>query len=262
MYQNFEVSEECLDLWNLCRNFIPEMLEGCTVKNKNVKIVKSRPIDPKSKSLYLIKEGMISETYKGQVVVNHEARDLIGVESLLQEKLTLYENEFAVIVDEYDGKEFLEQIYADKNKYLTLNKYLSCMSQSNQLLMSGLIKEDVGFLPEFRHYNKGDVIIEESTSADEVFTLMTGSTKVIVDNTEVGVINKNEIFGAIAALTNTPRTASIIATSEVETMVVKKDSFFDLLAARPDTVQQLVSDMARTIVSCNEKIMDLSETKK
>lgn len=89
---------------------------------------------------------------------------------------------------------------------------------------------------------------------------MSGSEKVMINDTEVGEINKDEIFGAIAALTNTKRNASIIATSNCETFVVRSDSFRSLLEARrPDTVQKLINDMARTIVSCNDRIIELSE---
>ena len=259
MYHNFEVPENCLDLWEMCQSLVPEILENCSPINQDLKIVKSKPIEPKSQSIYLIKSGVISETYNGQVVVNYEEGDLIGLDGLLQVKKTCYENDFAAVVDEYDGQQLIDDILSDKNNFLIFNQYLSCLNQSYQILMTHLNQKDVEFSPEFRHFNKGDVIIEEDTNGDEVFTLMSGTTKVVVNNTEVGEINKDEIFGAIAALTNTPRTASIVATSACETIVVKCDNFRGLLSARPDTVQQLVNDMARTIVSCNERIMLLSE---
>ena len=259
MYNNFEVPENCLDLWKICHSLVPEILENISPINQDLKIVKSKPIDPKSQSIYLIKSGVISEVYEGQIIVSHDEGDLVGLDGLLQEKKTSYENDFAAVVDEYDGQQLINEIFSDKNKFLAFNKYLSCLNQSYQILITYLNQKDVEFLPDFRHFDKGDVIMEENTSGDEVFTLMSGSTKVIVNNTEVGEINKNEIFGAIAALTDTPRTASIVATSACETIVVKSDNFRGLLAARPDTVQQLVNDMARTIVSCNERIMELSE---
>ena len=261
MYHTFEVPQSCLTLWEQCRSLVPEIIENCTVKTHDLKIVRSNPVDPKFKSIYLIKSGMISETYQGQIIINYESGDLIGIDGLTQEKLTTFENDFAVTVDEYDSETFMEEIFSNKEKILLLNKYLSCLSQSFQILMTHFNQKEVEFMPEFRHYDKGDVIIEENTKGEEVFTLMTGTTKVIVNNTEVGEINKNEIFGAIAALTNTPRTASIVATSDCETIVVKSDNFRGLLAARPDTIQQLVNDMARTIISCNERIMTLSEIK-
>ena len=259
MYHNFEVPENCLGLWKICQSLVPEILENCSPINQDLKIVKSKPIDSKSQSIYLIKSGMISETYEGKVIVNHEAGDLIGIDGLLREKNTCFENDFAATVDEYDGQQLIDELFLDKNKFLVFNQYLSCLNQSYQILITHLNQKDVEFSPEFRHFDKGDVIIEENTNGDEVFTLMSGTTKVVVNNTKVGEINKDEIFGAIAALTNTPRTASIVATSACETIVVKSDNFRGLLAARPDTVQQLVNDMARTIVSCNERIMQLSE---
>lgn len=259
MYHNLEVPESCQALWQTCHSLVPDLLKNCTVKSSDLKIKSSEPINPQSKSVYLIKSGTISETYEGQVIVNYEEGDLIGIDGLLQQKTTSFENDFAVTVDEYDGQQFIDEISNDKSKFLIWNQYLSCLSQSYQLLMCHFSRQDVGFLPEFRHYNKGDVIIEENTEGDEVFTLVTGSANVIINNTEVGDINKDEIFGAIAALTNTKRNASIIATSDCETIVVKSDSFRGLLAARPDTVQKLINDMARTIVSCNERIMELSK---
>ena len=259
MYHNFEVPDSCHSLWQTCHSLVPELLENCTVKNSDLKVTRSKPIDPQSKSVYLIKSGMISETYQGQVIVNHEKGDLLGIDGVLQQKLTLFENDFAVVVDEYDGQQLLDEIFKDKNKFLTFNKYLSCLNQSYQLLMAHFNKSEVEFSPEFRQYEKGAVIIEENTEGDEVYTLMSGSAKVMFNNTEVGEVNKDEIFGAIAALTKTKRTASIVATSNSETIVVKSENFLGLLTARPDTVQQLISDMARTIVSCNERIMTLSK---
>lgn len=260
MYHNLEVPEVCQTLWKTCHSLVPEILKKCTVKTSDLKVTKSSPIVAQSSSVYLIKSGMISETYEGQIIVNYEEGDLVGVDGLLQQKITTFENDFAVTVDEYDGQQLMDEIFNDRSKFLIWNQYLSCLSQSYQLLMSYFNKKDVEFRPEFRHYDKGDVIIEDNTDGDEVFTLMTGAAKVIINNTEVGKINKDEIFGAIAALTNTKRTASIIATTDCETIVVKSDNFRGLLAVRSGTIQQLISNMARTIVSCNERIMVLSKS--
>ena len=259
MYHNLEVPASCDALWQTCHALVPDLLQNCTVKSKDLKITSSKPIDPNSNSVYLIKEGTINETFAGQLIVVYEEGDIIGTDGLLQNKITAYENDFAVTVDEYDGQEFIAEISKDNSKYLIWYQYLSCLSQSYQLLMCHFSQQDSGFSPEFRHYDKGDIIIEENTDGNEVFTLISGTAKVMCNNKEVGEINKNELFGAIAALTNTRRTASIIATSSCETIVVKSESFRILLAARPDTVQQLINDMARTIVSCNERIIELSK---
>ena len=259
MFHKLKIPETCQVLWTSCRSLVPEMLKNCTVNSSDLVITSRNPIDPKTKSIYLIKDGTISETYEGHLIVNYEEGDVIGLDGLLHQKISVYTNDFAVTVDEYDGQQFLDEIFRDKNKSLKFNQYLSCLSQSFQLMMCHFSKQDVSFSPEYRYYSEGDVIIEEGTEGDEVFTLITGSAKVMVNNTEVGEVNQDEIFGAIAALTNTRRTASIVATSECETIVVKSESFRSLLLGRPDTVQKLIHDMARTIVSSNDRIMALSK---
>jgi len=259
MFHNLNIPDKCHDLWQQCQLLVPDLLKNSTPKSSDLIITLSKPIDPGVQSVYLIKSGTITETYEGQVIVNYEEGDLLGADGLLSQKITEYENDFAVTVDEYDGQQLLDEIFNDKSKFLIWNQYLSCLSQSYQLLMCHFSQQDIAFKPEFRYYSEGDIIIEENTEGDEVFTLLSGSTKVVVDNTVVGEINTDEIFGAIAALTNTKRNASVIATSDCETIVVRSDRFRGLLAARPDTVQKLINDMARTIVSCNDRIMTLSK---
>ena len=259
MYHNLEVPDRCQALWQTCKALVPHILSTCPVKTTDLKITSSHPINPETKSVYLIKSGTINEILDGQLIVIYEEGDLIGADGLSQQKLSAYENDFAVTVDEYDGQELLTSIAADNNKFPLWNQFLNCLSQSYQLLMCHFSRQEAPFTPEFRHYNQGEVIIEADTDGNEVFTLISGSATVFHDGTEVGTINKDEIFGAIAALTNTRRTASIIATSNCDTIVVKSENFRSLLAARPATVQKLIDDMARTIVSCNERIIELSK---
>ncbi len=259
MYHKLEIPDKCKTLWQTCQSLIPALLKDCQVKTADLKIKKSSPIDPQAKSIYRVKSGMISETYNGQLIVNYENGDLIGLDGLFETKTTCFESDFAVIVDEYDSQQFIDLISNNKDKLLAFNQYLSCFNQSFQLLMCHFSQQEVEFNPEFRTYKEGDVIIKENTEGDEVFTLLTGSTKVMLKGTEVGKINKDEIFGAIAALTNTKRNASVIATTYCETLVVKSNNFRSLLKARPDTVQKLIHDMARTIVSSNKRIMELSK---
>lgn len=260
MYHDLEVPERCEALWQTCHSLVPDFLKNRSIKSENRLITRNDSIDPQSKSFYLIKSGTIKEKFEGQVVVIHEAGDLVNADGLSHPKATSFETDFSVTVDEYDGQQFIDEISDDKNALVLWSQYLSCMSQSYQLLMCHFSEKDTEFTPEFRNYKNGDVLIEENTEGDEVFTLMSGSAKVVTNNKTVGEINKDEIFGAIAAITNTKRNASIVATSDCVTIVVKKENFRSLLSARPDTVQKLINDMARTVVSCNNKIIELSKS--
>lgn len=261
MYHNLEVPESCDALWQKCQSLIPALLKDCTIKSKDLSIDSGNPIDPQSKSIYLIKQGEIYETFDGQLIVIHEKGDLVNADALSHPKVAAYETDFPATVDEYDGQQFIDAIAADKTKFEIWNQYLSCLSQSYQLLMCHFSRQDTEYLPEFREYKKDDIIIQEGTEGDEVFTLLNGTVKVTSNNEEVGEIKKDEIFGAIAALTHTKRTATIIATSDCDTLVANSENFRSILDTRPDIVQKLISDMARTIISSNERIIELSQDK-
>jgi CRP/FNR family transcriptional regulator, cyclic AMP receptor protein len=261
MYHNFIVPESCVALWQECRSLVPGLVKNCAVKSQNLTIDNDNPLDPQSKSVYLVKQGAIHELFDGQLIVIHETGDLVNADALAHHKVATYDTDFPTLVDEYDGQQFMDAIATDKTKFQIWNQYLSCLSQSYQLLMCHFSKQDKDYIPEFREYKKGEVIIQEDTEGDEVFTLLNGTVKVLKNNEEVGEIKKDEIFGAIAALTHTQRTATILATSDCNTLVAKSDNFRSILATRPDIVQKLIQDMARTIVSSNERIIELSKDK-
>ena len=261
MYHNLEIPQKCLDLWQECQSLSKSLLEGCPIKTPDLQVDSANPLDSKSSSVYVVKQGELIEAYDEQLIVIYEKSDLVNADALAQPKLSTYSTDFPALVDEYDGKQLLDNIMADSTRIETWSRYLTCLSQSYQLLACHFSRQDTEYLPEYRQYKKGDVIIEENTEGDEVFTLLNGHAIVMSNGEQVGEIHKNEIFGAIAALTNTPRNASVIANSSCDTLVAKSDDFRYILGTRPDVVHKLVTDMARTIISSNERIIELSKTR-
>ena len=240
---------------------MPEPLENREVTVSGTRIHAQSKFEPQPGKIYLVTEGDVFESFDGQLIVIHEKGDLLHADGIAYDKITSYDTDFPAIVDEYDGQAFLAAIAADENKFKLWNRYLSCLIQNYQLLVCHFSRQDTDYLPEFREYKKGDVIIEEGTEGDEVFTLLNGTARVMSNGEEVGEMHKDEIFGAIATLTNTKRNATIVATSDCDTLVATKENFRSILDTRPDIVQKTIADMARTIVSSNERIIELSKEK-
>ncbi|HEY9051618.1 MAG TPA: cyclic nucleotide-binding domain-containing protein [Gammaproteobacteria bacterium] len=260
MYIDEVIPNYCTQLWQECRNLIPVFISGAPVKTGNLQIKANSSIDISGrKSILMIKSGVLNEVYENKVILTYEEHDLIGADAFLNNKPTSIISDFAVIVDEYDGLSLLQYIREDNTRFRAWNQYLMNLMQSFQLLMCQHKKEEIAFHPEIRHYHKDEVIIREGADDNEVFTLLSGSAQAIVGDTIVGEIKTNEIFGAIAALTGTRRTADVVATSNCTVLVVPSERFRSLLEARPDTVAKLIEDMARAIKSGNEKIVALSK---
>ena len=146
MRHNLEVPESCKTLWQECQSLVPVLLQGCTAKATDRIIDDAHPIDPQSKSLYLIKQGDIYESFDEQLIVIHEKGDLVNADALAHKKVTGYQTDFPATVDEYDGQHFIENITSDKNRFQTWNQYLSCLSQSYQLLMCHFSRQDTEYL--------------------------------------------------------------------------------------------------------------------
>ena len=215
MYHNLEVPAQCEALWQECQSLVPVLLRDCAIKAKDRVLDAGTPIKPGTSSVYLIKEGEIHESYEGELIVIHQQGDLVNADALSHPKPNMYETDFVVTVDEYDGQALLDAIAGDSGKFQAWSRYLSCLSQSYQLLMCYFSRQDSEYLPDFRSYKKGDVIIEENTDGDEVFTLLNGSAKAMSNNEEVGEIKKDEIFGAIA-IRSLPRAKTFVASSRYD----------------------------------------------
>ncbi|MDH5765080.1 MAG: cyclic nucleotide-binding domain-containing protein [Gammaproteobacteria bacterium] len=259
MFTDSQIPQECLQLWKDCCSQVSSLVSDIPVKNSDLCIPADTEIDcHHSQSIYLIKEGILKETLDHNVLINHEAGDLVGLDTIAQKKPTRLKTEFAIIVDEYDSGLFLNNIYRDPVRTLALIRFLSSLYHSYQLIACYYNQEVTEFNPEIRQYNKDEIIIEEKATDNEVFTLLSGTADAYVSNTRVGEIKTDEIFGAITALTGTPRTARVIATSDCTVLVVPSENFQDLLKTRPGTVNKLIEDMARTIAASNQKIVELS----
>ena len=259
MFTDDQVPEQCIQLWNDCSDLVSKLVDGAAIKNADLRIPSETEIDiNNTQSVYLIKEGILREKHENNILTNYEQGDIAGLDAIFNHKPTRLITDFAIVVDEYDATELFNHIRADEVRSQAMIQFISGMYHSYQLIACHYKQDDAEFHPEIRHYDEGDTIIEEGGTDNEVYTLLSGSADVLVSETQVGHIKRDEIFGAIAALTGTPRTAKVVATSECSVLVVASDRFQDLLEKRPDTVTKLVEDMARTIVAGNQKIVELS----
>jgi CRP-like cAMP-binding protein len=99
------------------------------------------------------------------------------------------------------------------------------------------------------------VIITQGERAQYVFNLTAGLADVLVDDVPVGIISPGEIFGAMAALTHADRSATVRARSRCSVVKVPTSQFTDLIRSNPATIHALLTDMANSIVSLNEQLV-------
>ncbi|NQD38918.1 cyclic nucleotide-binding domain-containing protein [Permianibacter sp. IMCC34836] len=139
-------------------------------------------------------------------------------------------------------------------------KYEALLRQHRQillLLVGRLVTPEERPQPGFRRFADGEAIITQGDEAEYVYTILEGVADVSVDGVNVGVINEEEIFGAMAVLTGQRRAATVRARGTCSVMMVARDEFASLVNTHPQLFINLLRDMTRTIVSLNERVVSL-----
>lgn len=107
----------------------------------------------------------------------------------------------------------------------------------------------------FRRFRAGEVVIEQDTLSDQVFTLMRGRARVEKSGVSVGSIVEGDIFGVFSALVDGHYTADVIAETDITVMSVPSNQFIQLVQAQPETFLRLLRTLSRNIQELNDRLI-------
>ncbi len=109
----------------------------------------------------------------------------------------------------------------------------------------------LAFTSERLVFGAGDELFHQGDSGDAAYIVIGGSADVIVD-TETGPVvvanlGRNDIIGEIAIICDVPRTATVTATEQLETLKISKDLFFRLVKEFPEISIEIMREMAERL---------------
>ena len=93
----------------------------------------------------------------------------------------------------------------------------------------------------------GKVLIREGERGREFFVLLDGSAEVTKDGRHINTLGPGDFFGEIALISNSPRTATVTATSPVHTLVITDRSFRRLLDESPEIQRKVLVALAERL---------------
>jgi small-conductance mechanosensitive channel/CRP-like cAMP-binding protein len=120
-------------------------------------------------------------------------------------------------------------------------------------LFAKLTKEEMQFLAEslvYAPFSRGDTMTRQGNVAHWLYILVAGEAEVVLETgsggrTKVGVLPAGSLFGEMGLMTGAPRTATVIALSDVECYRLDKASFATILQSRPE----LAEDMTHVLIA-------------
>ncbi len=100
-----------------------------------------------------------------------------------------------------------------------------------------------------RHYRKGDLIFSEGESADNVYFIESGKCSVFLyeftNRVEIGQLGCGEFFGEMAVINRGKRTASVVAITDAEIIVLDREPFLKFLDSGSELSETVKSIIAR-----------------
>ena len=106
----------------------------------------------------------------------------------------------------------------------------------------------------------GQELFHQGDPGDAAYIIMDGEADVTVDTPageiSVAKVRKNDLIGEIAILCDVPRTATIKALSEVTTLAITKELFFQLVTEFPEMAVEIMRELAHRLERTTQQLRE------
>ena len=94
---------------------------------------------------------------------------------------------------------------------------------------------------------EGTVLTREGKSGREFFVLISGTAKVTKNGRKVADLGSGDWLGEIALLTDSPRTATVTATSAIDLLVITDRGFRTVVETMPSIALKVLSSVGERL---------------
>lgn len=204
--------------------------------------------------VFLVEEGAVGHQQEGKTLFHYDAGDLFGLSQGEPVPKAKYYAESPVVLRPYKRDDLWDAAMANTAKARQWGDYLIADCGRQNAVIAAFEPEVDRASLGFATFKPGETIIHEGTESDTVYSIVEGHANVFVKGVKVGEVLEDEIFGALSLLTNSPRTATVVADSRCLVMVVPRHQFETLIKSHPRICLSLMENMARQIVSLNAQV--------
>ncbi len=124
-------------------------------------------------------------------------------------------------------------------------------------LFEGMSKKDltaVARVADEVDVSSGEVILFQDDSAPAAYVLVTAKAIVRRNNRKVAELGPGAVVGELALLSDAPRTATVVATTDGTILEVHRRHFLALLRDSPALARRLLSQLADRLAAADKKL--------
>jgi CRP/FNR family transcriptional regulator, cyclic AMP receptor protein len=113
-----------------------------------------------------------------------------------------------------------------------------------------------------RRYRRDEVVFHQGDPGETLHLIRKGHLKILApaetgEDAVLTIVGPGEMFGELTLLDGGPRSATVIAIEDVETVTLSRTDFLDLLRRDPTVAEALLSALAWTIRRLTEEVSTL-----
>lgn len=109
-------------------------------------------------------------------------------------------------------------------------------------------------------YNAGQTLFNQGDEGDAAYVILSGTADILVNSAagpiKVAEAEPNSIVGEIAILCDVSRTATVRATSQLETLRIRKEDFLRLLKEFPEMTVEILRVLADRLSHTTADLID------
>jgi CRP/FNR family cyclic AMP-dependent transcriptional regulator len=114
-------------------------------------------------------------------------------------------------------------------------------------LFAGLPKRhlrNVASIAKHLALGEGSAVAKEGEQGDDFYVIASGQARVVRGGRTIAQLMPGDFFGEIALLDGGPRTASVVAETPIELLVLNRKSFQKILERDPAVVLKMLAELA------------------
>ena len=105
-----------------------------------------------------------------------------------------------------------------------------------------------------RHFKAGEVIFNQGDAAEELYVIKSGTVEIRLGNRVLDTLPELSIFGEMALIDRSPRSATAVATSDVSLVPVGEKQFLFLVSRTPHFALNVMRVLAQRLRTTNKAI--------
>ncbi len=102
-------------------------------------------------------------------------------------------------------------------------------------------------------YLKGDRIINEGDEGDSLFIIVEGSVSILKGKEIIAKLTSRDFFGEMAILDSEPRSASVIADSDIVCLKISREDFTEILIDEHEIMLAIIRSLVHRLRQSNIK---------